>query len=304
MFFLSEYSRKYFGAATLEEILEEIRKHKIERAVAAFSGGMDSAVAVYVCRELCGIEVKEAIFVDHYWIWDALREQVPAVAAQLGLRLYRLDITEQLRKRLLGAPGKNVCRICTRIKYEILAKKARELGYQYIITGHNGTDLLAFALLDYYKKGLVRSLEVAPFPPRYARRYGVVFVRPLIRLAKQDIERLAEAFRVPYIRVYEPGDKPHKVHREGCTLQHIDNEAIITEDILEKVKLLNEQVNKIARQYKIPAAIKYPSLRIEILCSDPVTKKLLEQEIQKVLQESNARSERDNPNIQRTRKHS
>jgi len=276
IFLLSEYSRKKFGLVSLEEVFKIIESYNIDSAIAAISGGMDSSLAVFLCKRFCKVKVEEAIFVYHRWLWNYIVENIRSLAEDLGVRLHVIDMSDELARRLQGAPGSSVCSICIRLKNELIAKKARELGYRYIITGHNGMDQIAFALLDYWRRGLVGHMEVSQFPPRYARRYGVWYVRPLIRVAKQDIERLVKLLKVPYLRVYEPGDKPHIFVREGCPLQHIDPDVRVTPEILDRVKKINEAVNEVARAYRVPMAVKYPSLKLEILAKDSYTRKLLE----------------------------
>jgi PP-loop superfamily ATP-utilizing enzyme len=288
IFSLSEYSRRKFGLQSLEEVFKIISSYNIDSAIAAISGGMDSSLAVFLCKKFCNIKVEEAIFVYHRWLWNYIVENIKSLSKDLGLKLHVIDMSDEFERRLRGVPGSSVCAVCIRLKNELIAKKARELGYQYIITGHNGMDQIAFALLDYWRRGLVKHMEVSQFPPRYAKRYNVWYVRPLIRVSKQDIERLAKAFKVPYLRVYEPGDKPHIFIREGCPLQHIDPNVKVTPEILEKVKVINEAINELARSYKVPMAVKYPSLKLEIVTKDAYTRKLLEnlakERIKRILQ--------------------
>lgn len=132
------------------------------KVMVALSGGVDSSVAAALLSR-AGYDVKGAYMLNYdnnrpgnesCWLQDyrdALR-----VAAHLGIPLLKFDFTKEYKKTVLGymfkeyklgrTPNSDV--LCnTFIKFGVWLDKAKELGFDYLATGH-------YASLKKDKKGL------------------------------------------------------------------------------------------------------------------------------------------------------
>jgi len=122
-----------------------------KRVVAAMSGGVDSSVAAAVLKER-GFEVIGITM----QIWERSRdwggccgtdniEDAKKVAYRLGISHYVLDFREIFREKVIAdfceeyKQGRtpNPCIRCNQyVKFGALFKKAKELGADYVVTGH------------------------------------------------------------------------------------------------------------------------------------------------------------------------
>ena len=119
-----------------------------ERIAVAMSGGVDSSVAALLLREmgyqLVGLTMK---------VWDdasrccSLEDAMDAkrVCAQLDIPHYTVNLREDFGREVveyfvseyLGARTPNPCVVCNRtIKFGALLRKARELGAEFLASGH------------------------------------------------------------------------------------------------------------------------------------------------------------------------
>lgn len=114
--------------------LDDLMK-KVDRAILGFSGGKDSAVALYLAKEHYGVDV-EAVMVDNGFIAKEAIENAKRVAAHLNVPLTILhhDYSDIFRNALLKA--QSPCRTCSRRTMEKLRKYALGKGVKYILTGH------------------------------------------------------------------------------------------------------------------------------------------------------------------------
>ncbi len=123
----------------------------------ALSGGVDSSVALYLLREQ-GYEVIGA----HMKLWDFSEvggemkqdgrcctlesiDDCRALCAKIGAPFYVLNFVEKFRKEVIenfvseyrAGRTPNPCVVCnTRLKWESFLQRARELGCDYMATGH------------------------------------------------------------------------------------------------------------------------------------------------------------------------
>lgn len=128
-----------------------------QRVLVALSGGVDSSVALYMLHEQ-GYQVIGA----HMKLWDFSEvggelkkdgrccsvesiDDCRAICATIGAPFYVLNFVDRFRREVIenfvseyrAGRTPNPCVICnTRLKWESFLKRARELGCDYMATGH------------------------------------------------------------------------------------------------------------------------------------------------------------------------
>lgn len=123
-----------------------------KKVVVGLSGGVDSAVAAYLLKnqgyDVIGVTMQ-------IWTEESLDESqdtgisavddAEKIAEQLGIPYYVLNFRKEFRENIIGyfidsynnGRTPNPCIRCNRyIKWEALLSKARELGAEYVATGH------------------------------------------------------------------------------------------------------------------------------------------------------------------------
>ncbi len=132
----------------------------MKKAMIAMSGGVDSSVAAYLINKE-GYETAGATMKLHSDATEAQREAsccssedieiARSVAEKLGMPFYVYNYSEDFKESVISrfvdayrnARTPNPCIDCNRyIKFDGLIKKAIELGFDYVVTGH-------YAIVEY-----------------------------------------------------------------------------------------------------------------------------------------------------------
>ncbi|AXI24917.1 hypothetical protein CFE53_01585 [Methanofervidicoccus sp. A16] len=266
----SEWTRSYRKLNDLNQLKEDIINNFQEwgvidkKIVCMLSGGKDSATALALAKDL-GLNISLAIHFTHRWSWQLSKEEAKRIADRFDVPIMFYDITKDLKKRTKGAKGRSICRICKNIMKSRTIKIAKEEGAEVIMTGDTSVEKISGPIMQYLKEkyGEVRfeKMELTPVP----KKYNFLFFRPLIRCGYEDILKLVEYYNIDVRRVYEAGDR-WGFWREGCPLQYCDNEALITEELLDKLYIYNERITKVAREDgRFRASIRLPSKEIIVV---------------------------------------
>lgn len=173
-----------------------------KKVVVGMSGGVDSTVAAYLLKK----EGYEVIGVTmELWAGEGSKTAVAdarRVAETLGIEYHVLDFTEDFRKNVvenfidnyfLGLTP-NPCVVCNRhIKGTALLQKARELGADYIATGH-------YARIEKHPETgryAIRNSQTAEKDQTYAlyrltQEQLAAMVLPIGEYTKDEVRRIAQ----------------------------------------------------------------------------------------------------------------
>jgi len=174
------------------KIIQELREvaSSFEQVVVAFSGGMDSTVALFLSLQALGREKLISCTVDWGIYFPSLaRENVDYWVNELGVSHVYIPGREEMERIMRGGPS---CNRCT--KEAKLGTIRRYFGDRVLIVGGANQS-------DSWGKRGVKLLN---------NTYS-----PLFELNKEEIADLASFFSLPLRRIGE-----NKL-REGCLLKHL-----------------------------------------------------------------------------------
>ncbi|GAB6102284.1 7-cyano-7-deazaguanine synthase [Thermococcus atlanticus] len=242
----------------LPEVMSEIKELssrnglRDKRILLLFSGGKDSSLVLYLLKE-AGLDVSALTFF-HRWSWRETLNWAMGFTKRLGVEHYLVDVTEGLLREATGRKGP-ICINCKKVMLWNAKWFALNNGFDVLAKGDNANDKIIGALLDQCKT----DIRLCELP-----KIGVPFFRPLIKYTAEEVEKLAEEAGIRPYRMYEHARR--RQWREGCPLQYIDREEIVTEKLMDLAHRVNYEVSKIARKRKVRVSVRVPSF--EIMCWD------------------------------------
>ncbi|ACJ16141.1 Hypothetical ATPase [Thermococcus onnurineus NA1] len=242
----------------IESVVNEIREFSKrsglyeKRILVLFSGGKDSSLALYLLNE-AGLNVSALTFF-HRWSWRETLNWAMKFTKKLGVEHYLVDVTDGLLRETAGRKGP-ICINCKKVMLWNAKWFAINNGFDVLAKGDNANDKIIGALLDQCRT----DIRLCGLP-----RIGIPFFRPLIKYTAEEVEALAEEARIRPYRMYEHARR--RQWREGCPLQYIDREEIVTPKLMDLAYRVNYEISKLARRKKVRMSVRVPSF--EIMCWD------------------------------------
>jgi len=189
--------QKHFLLDVEKKIKREIRKAKVNDTLAvAFSGGKDSAVALYVLNQLLaksGINIV-AITVDEgiAGYRDIVLKKAALLINQLGIEWQVLSFEQEFGIRIDRVKDRP-CTLCGILRRSLLNRTAKNIGASTLATGHNLDDEAQTILMNYLRGDIDRLLRLD-----HGEKAGLVRrIKPLKYVPEKEVALYALLRDIP-----------------------------------------------------------------------------------------------------------
>ncbi len=174
-------------------------------AILLLSGGIDSAVALYLLRSR-GYDVI-AISINYPGRWEREKESARELARLTNTKLIEVDLpflrevdelwnSEEERPNHLRDAHPSTIPARNAIIYAVAAYYAETLGIETIVAGHNADDTKYFPDTSReFRKLISRALTIGTY---IGRARGFRVIAPLSRLSKTEVVKLGLKLGVPF----------------------------------------------------------------------------------------------------------
>ena len=190
----------------LKKVLDTIKKYNMilagEKAVVGVSGGADSVCLIYVLKKLepeLGISVT-AVHVDH----GIRGEQAKSDALFVRSICARWDIPCKVYERdvpsLVKSSGMTEEEAGRKLRYECFARAAAECGASKVAVAHNRDDNAETFLFNLFRGSGVKGLSGMQRKAPMSGAPGIVLIRPLLDVSREQIEAFLEAEGISYVQ--------------------------------------------------------------------------------------------------------
>ncbi|MBM3304033.1 MAG: TIGR00269 family protein [Candidatus Aenigmarchaeota archaeon] len=209
--------RRHFMESVERNARKYVGKHRMiesgDRIGVALSGGKDSAVALYVLKNivgkrkdvsLCALSIDEGIAGSR----DAALKKAKQLCKKLGVKHCTFSFRKELgmtldakvRKLKLGREG--VCGFCGIARRWILNREARGLGLNKLALGINLNDEAESIMMNYVRGDMLRAARLGPvtnysISGRGARLF-IPRIKPLRMIPEPEIELYAKFASLPF----------------------------------------------------------------------------------------------------------
>ena len=180
---------------------------KLNNAIIAYSGGIDSTLVARICRDELGEKAIAVTATSPSYPKYEL-EQAKKIAKKIGIEHLIIE-THEIKNEQYLKNKSNRCYFCKTTLYSELEKIAKELNYENILNGINVDDLGDF------RPGI-----------KAAKEYRVISPLKEVGLTKKDIIEIAEHLGLPN------WNKP----ASPCLSSRVPYGIMITPEILEKIE--------------------------------------------------------------------
>ena len=178
---------------------------KDEKILVALSGGKDSTTVLHILHKL-GYTV-EGITVDARigCYTEKNLKNTWNVCDEIGVKLHEINFVKEFGGALqhllkvLKRKGINLksCNVCGTLRRFLINKRARELGVDKVVTGHNLDDEAQVFIMNLFKNTLHLSARMGPKAGLIKDEMFVKRVKPLYFLSENEIIRYVKIRKFP-----------------------------------------------------------------------------------------------------------
>ncbi|MEB2836172.1 MAG: adenine nucleotide alpha hydrolase family protein [Desulfurococcales archaeon] len=225
-FLCREHFIEYFNRR-VARILERARVGPGDRILVALSGGKDSAALLNALADLrrsFGYELI-AVHIDLgiRGFSEESRRAVEAESARLGVPLLVVDLREAIGvsiPELARMSRRPTCSVCGLVKRYVLNAAAVESRARYIAMGHNGDDIIAYAIKSFLGQDLESLRKLGPYSDSM-EGLAVGRLRPLYMITEKESLVYALLKRAHINRATCPHLDPNQLE---VVIKHLMNE--------------------------------------------------------------------------------
>ena len=184
----------------------------MKRVVVGLSGGVDSSVTAYLCKEM-GYEViglfmknwhDDSVTISDECPWLEDSNDAMLVAEKLGIPFQTVDLSKQYKEKIVDymfneyeegrTPNPDV--LCNReIKFDVFLKIAESLGADYVATGHycrKSSFKKDGKTIYQLKAGLDKNKDQSYFLCQVSQEQLAKILFPVGELQKDEVRRIAK----------------------------------------------------------------------------------------------------------------
>ncbi len=189
--------QKHFLSDVEKKIKREVRKAQVEGTLAvAFSGGKDSAVALYVLNELLTKSRTKivAITIDEgiAGYRDVVLKTAAMLIAQLGIEWKIISFEQEFGVRIDQVRDRP-CTLCGILRRSLLNRAAKGVGASTLATGHNLDDEAQTILMNYLRGDIDRLIRLD-----HGKKAGLVRrIKPLRYVPEKEVALYALLRGIP-----------------------------------------------------------------------------------------------------------
>ncbi len=201
----NEYVCKDHFILTVEKkIRKTVRKYQMfsphDKLAVGISGGKDSLVVLYNVIQIQ--KYRQSTVPIHAILIDegiqGYREESKAIAtkfcSEFGITLHIVEFSNTFglsldeSVKMIRDEEFNACTICGTVRRRLLNDKARDLGMDYLVIGHNLDDQAETFLQNILRNDLIRTLQHPPWGNIYDESgHFIPRVKPLMEIPEAEI---------------------------------------------------------------------------------------------------------------------
>ncbi len=196
---------KYDSTNIIMKNCSELKKHFPSNLILSISGGVDSMILSYVFV-LLGINfvMVHINYSNRGDICKKEKEMLKYWAGYIGIELYIRDIEEINRAECMKWDMRNLYEDYTRdVRYQsyIDVANIKNWNSDYgVVLGHNHDDCIENILTNITNKTKYNNLYGMEFKSNINfKSTNINFIRPMLKIAKNDIYNLAHNINIPYL---------------------------------------------------------------------------------------------------------
>jgi uncharacterized protein (TIGR00269 family) len=192
------------------KVKQTIKKYnllkKSDKVFVAVSGGKDSMTVLYLLKKF-GYNVSAIHINLEMGEWSKRNlDNVRKFCKELKIPLYVYSVRKELGRSMCSIKSivkskANLqdCTICGILRRWMLNKKARKLGADKLVTGHNLDDASQTVLMNYFKGNLMIGINEGPYVGIMQDEKFVQRIKPLYFIPEKEVELYSRKMNFPVL---------------------------------------------------------------------------------------------------------
>ncbi len=273
------YCEEHFNRSIEKRVRKTIRNNNLidkkDKIVVALSGGKDSSTALILLTKIFKNNPRvqiDALTIDQGFPHSKKEIKIgKKLTEKLEVKCHIFSIEKEfgviLEELFEKNPNESHCAICGVLRRYLINKKARELGYKKVVTGHNLDDEAQSILMNILKGDMMRLVRVGAIPMISKNPKFVPRIKPLVNVPEEETILFAKINNIKYSNKTCPYRKYNKLR--GETIKYLNNlernSPGIKHSLLKSTIKLKPYVEKQFKGRKIKLCEK---------CKEPASKKI------------------------------